>query len=246
MATNEILLFASTNTGTNLLTQAEYAADAQRTTGNQPGIARSKLVNKALRQASLISAGVAEFIADNQSNNITDSLTAQNIADYLALAIQQIIVIPDQVPAGSVMYVSRSLPPTGYLKANGAAVSRTTYAALFAAIGTTYGAGDGSTTFNLPDLRGEFLRALDDGRGVDSGRTLGSAQSDAFQGHYHTSYPVCGQAGVTGDFRPTAGSGSGGTTDRYAMEPTVGSNGTPRVANETRPRNVALLACIKF
>lgn len=96
MATNEILQFASTNTGTNLLTQTEYAADAQRTTGNQPGIARSKLVNKALRQSSLLAAGLAEFIADYQANNVTDSLTPQNIADYLLAAIQaNIPVVPD-------------------------------------------------------------------------------------------------------------------------------------------------------
>ena len=96
MATNEILPFASTNTGTNLLTQSEYVADAQRTTGNQPGIARSKLVNKALRQTSLLAAGLAEFIADYQANNVTDSLTAQNIADYLLAAIQaNIPTVPD-------------------------------------------------------------------------------------------------------------------------------------------------------
>lgn len=87
MATNEILRFAETDTGTNLLTQAEYLADAQRPIGNQPGVARSKLVNKALRQASLIAAGLAEYIADNQANNITDALTPQNIADYLQAAL---------------------------------------------------------------------------------------------------------------------------------------------------------------
>lgn len=96
MATNEILPFASTNTGTNLLTQAEYTSDAQRTIGHQPGIARSKLENKVLRQASLIAAGVAEFIADYQANNVTDSLTPQNIADYLLAAIAaNIPVVPD-------------------------------------------------------------------------------------------------------------------------------------------------------
>lgn len=87
MATNEILRFAETDTGTNLLTQSEYLADSQRPIGNQPGVARSKLVNKALRQASLIAAGLAEYIADNQSNNITDALTPQNIADYLQAAL---------------------------------------------------------------------------------------------------------------------------------------------------------------
>ncbi|MCK9131735.1 phage tail protein [Haemophilus influenzae] len=64
---------------------------------------------------------------------------------------------------GEVAFFARTTPPSGWLKANGAAVSRTTYAALFAAIGTTFGAGDGSSTFNLPDLRGEFVRGLDDG-----------------------------------------------------------------------------------
>lgn len=94
--TNEILPFASTNTGTNLLTQAEYTSDAQRTTGNQPGIARSKLVNKAMRQSSLLAAGLAEFIADYQANNVTDGLTPQQVADYLVNAILAVSpIVPD-------------------------------------------------------------------------------------------------------------------------------------------------------
>lgn len=97
MATNEILQFATNNTGTNLLTQAEYSADSQRVIGHQPGIARSKLENKVLRQASLMASGLAEFIADYQSNNVTDSLTSQNIADYLLAAIQSSLgVTPPQ------------------------------------------------------------------------------------------------------------------------------------------------------
>lgn len=79
-------------------------------------------------------------------------------------------------PAGSVQAFAGSSTPNGFLLCNGQAVSRTTYAALFTAIGTTYGAGNGSTTFNVPDYRGEFLRGLDAGRGVDSGRALGTAQ----------------------------------------------------------------------
>lgn len=64
----------------------------------------------------------------------------------------------------------------GALLCDGSAISRASYADLFAIIGTTYGAGNGSTSFNIPDLRGEFIRGLDNGRGVDSGRTLGSYQ----------------------------------------------------------------------
>ncbi|RWY01096.1 phage tail protein, partial [Pseudomonas aeruginosa] len=89
------------------------------------------------------------------------------------------------VPAGAVMAFAMNGAPAGYLKANGAAVSRTTYAALFAVLGTYYGAGDGSTTFNLPDYRGEFLRGLDDGRGLDLGRLLGTLQTSQNLAHTH-------------------------------------------------------------
>jgi len=96
MATNEILPFATDDIGTNLLTQAEYVVDEQREIGHQPGIARSKLANKAMRQASLLAAGLAEFIADYQANNVTDSLTPQQIADYLLAAITaNIPSVPD-------------------------------------------------------------------------------------------------------------------------------------------------------
>jgi microcystin-dependent protein len=78
---------------------------------------------------------------------------------------------------GQVSFFAFSTAPTGWLKANGAEISRTTYAPLFAVIGTTYGSGNGTTTFNIPDLRGEFLRGWDDSRAVDSGRTFASSQS---------------------------------------------------------------------
>lgn len=87
---------------------------------------------------------------------------------------------------GVLGFFASTTAPNGWLKANGAAVSRTAYAALFARIGTTYGAGDGSSTFNLPDMRGEFPRGLDDGRGVDGGRALGSAQGHQNASHTHT------------------------------------------------------------
>ncbi|HZS81176.1 MAG TPA: phage tail protein, partial [Herbaspirillum sp.] len=135
---------------------------------------------------------------------------------------------------------------TGYLKANGVAVSRATYAALFAAIGTTFGAGDGSTTFTLPDLRGEFLRAFDDGRGVDSGRTFGSSQTDLFKEHNHrfiNEYNTPNMRIVAYSDDNSEGVDSVNTTGLrcwtyISMENTGGS--------ETRPRNIALLACIKF
>ena len=153
---------------------------------------------------------------------------------YVDAAVAAVPGASDPTPAGTVIWTARSTAPTGYLKANGAAISRTTYATLFSAISTTYGAGDGSTTFNLPDLRGEFVRGWDDGRGIDTGRAFGSAQADLLKSHTHT----------TESNNATGGNYSGGGNSSnlgpYYSSTTGATGGT-----ETRPRNVALLACIK-
>lgn len=141
--------------------------------------------------------------------------------------------------AGTLKFCARNTAPPGYLKANGAAVSRTTYAALFAAIGTTFGAGDGATTFNVPDARGEFLRGWDDGRGVDSGRAFGSAQSDAYRDHTHSTPSGMISSDLTGGSY-TGGASTFGTGVRTTSGGSVGA------ATETRPRNLAVLVCIKF
>ena len=161
------------------------------------------------------------------------------------------------VPAGTVVHVAMSSAPTGYLKCNGAAVSRTTYAALFAAIGTTFGTGDGSTTFNLPELRGEFIRGLDDSRGVDAARALGSAQSSANLSHSHTltdpghdhdeTINNGGSAGMGNlGAKAITNSGSNQTIDGYIGTATTGITMATSGGTEARPRNVALLAVIKF
>ena len=90
------------------------------------------------------------------------------------------------VPSGSVFCMAVATVPSGYLECNGAAVSRTTYAALFAIIGTAYGTGNGSSTFNLPDLRGEFVRGFDNGRNADTGRSIASSQGASNASHNHS------------------------------------------------------------
>lgn len=91
------------------------------------------------------------------------------------------------LPVGSLIPVAFNpggSPPTGWLKCNGASVSRTTYSALYSAISTTYGSVDGNT-FNLPDLRGCVLRGWTDGSSYDSGRVYGSTQADQNKSHNH-------------------------------------------------------------
>lgn len=139
------------------------------------------------------------------------------------------------VPAGTVAHFAMSAAPAGWLKCNGAAVSRALYAGLFAAIGTSHGAGDGATTFNLPDHRGEFLRGLDDGRGVDAARVLGSAQGSQNAAHQHytgSASVYSGGGGVGPDYTGTANAGGALTTSQGGAE--------------ARPCNVAELICIKY
>lgn len=153
------------------------------------------------------------------------------------------------MPVGSVIYHAASSPPTGFIKANGASLSTSTYADLFAAIGYTFGGSGGS--FNVPDLRGEFLRGWDDGRGVDSGRGFGSSQSWAIENitgtftdvrtRLNTQYSTSGAfSGSTGATSGDNGNG-GAATVNFAFD----ASNVVNTSTETRPRNIALLACIK-
>lgn len=94
-------------------------------------------------------------------------------------------VVPLGVQVGMVAFFAAITVQTGYLPADGSLVSRTTFAALFTYMGTTFGAGDGSTTFQLPDMRGKFPRAFDNGAGIDPGRMFGSYIADMIKSHNH-------------------------------------------------------------
>jgi len=94
--------------------------------------------------------------------------------------VEQFLAYSTGMPVGAISAYGGASAPGGWLKCDGAAVSRTTYADLFAAIGTIYGAGDASTTFNVPDLRDEFIR------GKSAARALGSKQAASFASHTHT------------------------------------------------------------
>ena len=321
MATNDFLPFSPTDTGVNLLSQAAYAADAQRTNGNQPGTARSQLINKAMRQSSTIANVVAQYIADlTSANSVDDGTQATLLANLKAAIILSATTVG--TPVGQVAAFAGSAAPVGWLKANGAAVSRSVYAPLFAALcssaivtitiagpavvtwaahgrsandpitftttgalpthldtfstyyvvgssittntfqlsiapggaaitssGTQsgvhtgifspFGYGDGLSTFNVPDMRGEFLRGWDDSRGIDTARAFGSLQLDQFQGHFHSVVNAYGNQ----FYQPSGGYGSAGFT---GSPTTDGVNGTPRTGSETRPRNLAHLFCIKY
>jgi hypothetical protein len=180
------------------------------------------------------------------SSNVRDtSITANKLASNsvtttkLDNSVQQLLV-----PTGSVMSFAMSAAPTGWYPCDGTTVSRTGSGSnLFAAIGTIYGIGDNSTTFNVPNMRGMFIRGwtpdttLTSRDPLSGSRTLGSVQEDAFESHTHSDPTWNGISG--GGFEvPTTNAGY----DYGGASAPTGATGDL----ETRPVNIALLYCIKL
>ena len=179
-------------------------------------------------------------------------VTAAVFAEYntLLAAAQAAADAADKTDIGMIVMSGNNAAPTRgtWLKCDGAAVSRTTYASLFAKLGTTYGAGNGSTTFNLPDFRGVVPRGLDEGRGLDTGRALGNYQADSNKsatltgntgaggGHTHT-----GSTSAAGDHthlsNGTAGVGQGNAGPN-TIQQSAGSQATSSAGNHTHTLSI--------
>jgi len=167
-----------------------------------------------------------------------------------------------------IIYTSEKGLPNGCLECDGAAISRFTYNRLFNVIGIAHGVGDGSTTFNIPDLRGQFVRGRDKGAGNDpdaatrtgynsgsSGDNVGSEQDFAQQKHKHTDaghrHTYTRYSSIDGNpyFGPGWRSNSNinsGTGYANLGDPVNSGTGTPKVGNETRPTNISVRYCIKY
>ena len=269
---------------------AESAASgAVNTTGNQNVGGEKTFTDTAFfKEGAFVADSVADYAANQWlqigSNNVNSYFYNKRSGKYLSMRNdgelrydgKRLLDASDllgMVPSGAVLYFAGRTAPAGWLKANGAAVSRTAYAALFAAIGTTYGAGDGRSTFNLPDLRGEFLRGWDDGRGVDTGRVFGSAQAHALQSHQHglamaadgagddlwfeqvpksafeipkgkTAVAIRDTRNLIDTTTDVPGRSAAFNIPNMATQPNLTQ--PEYVSGETRPRNVALLAIIKI
>jgi microcystin-dependent protein len=158
---------------------------------------------------------------------------------------------------GSIYGTARSTVPSGYLLCDGSTISRTVYSRLFSAIGITYGVGDGSTTFTLPDLRGAVPRGAGTSTGYSQNvtLTLGAKNNDTMQGHRHFAGYADGTnnsslGGVmVGDGASIYGDAVNNWSTRSAFvnDPrTDNTNGTPRIANETQTKNQVVNFFIKF
>lgn len=160
------------------------------------------------------------------------------------------------VPIGTIILHAATTAPAGTLVCDGSAISRTTYADLFAAIGTTYGAGDGSTTFNLPDVRDEFPRfngtsrtvgttqgdAIRDITGGFTVRAWGSAQNPIGELLFGMSGPFY-NGDDTGEANPITAQE---TISRLMQNVVFDVSRVVPTADENRPRNIAFLGCIIY
>lgn len=161
--------------------------------------------------------GLADGVANGDAANVGQMDAA--IAAGAALA----------VPSGAIMPFARDSAPNGWLECRGQAVSRTTYAALFAAIGTTFGTGNGSSTFNLPNMRGQFVRGWNEtSSGLDSGRAFGSTQDSQNLQHNHSA-----STGSAGNHSHSASTGSAGNHSHSGTTASSGSHSHSGSTNTT-------------
>jgi len=149
---------------------------------------------------------------------------------------KRLVTAEEVLPAGAVQWFAQSVAPSGWLECDGTTYLMSAYPILGAALGSTYG-GDGITDFAVPDLRGKFVRGYDNGAGVDTGRVFGSSQNDSIIDHQHDAGGTFNvQLGSSG--RTLAGGVETTTYTNFVKAPNDGGT-------ETRPKNVALLPCIK-
>jgi len=178
------------------------------------------------------------------------TLAGYGITDtYTKAEVDAIVLRSSALPVGAMVAFPRGTVPAGFLELDGSVQSIAAYPDLAAYLGTAFNTGgEGAGNFRLPESRGEFLRGWDHGRGVDVGRAVGSYQLDAFQGHFHdiTGSPAGGDAAAGSAQNTLQGTDGAAMPGEKVIGPkTDGVNGIPRTASETRPRNLAVMWCLK-
>lgn len=156
---------------------------------------------------------------------------------YSKAEIEGLIAKASALPVGVMVPFPMGIVPPGYLEVDNSLFKDTLYPDLAAYLAKKFNvAGDAAGYTRLPESRGEFFRGWDHGRGIDSGRAIASYQADAFKSHTHT---PPNQTGINSSSVATGAKSLGG--NNYDTLYNVGFTGD----NETRPRNLAVMWCIK-
>ena len=179
--------------------------------------------------ASLLPAGNGVLVKNGSSFSLASGVNG-DFLQVLSGNIQFNSSIPGGIPTGAIVPFAANSAPSGWVICNGglygrAALDPSPQPNLFSVIGTTYGAGDGLTTFAVPDLRGMFVRGFDNGRGLDPLRAFGTDQTFAVESHNHGGNTGGQSVGHTHSFSGTTGDRSATHTHGYART-NVGGAGT--------------------
>ncbi|RAX00792.1 MULTISPECIES: phage tail protein [unclassified Photorhabdus] len=238
----------------NIVSQEKYEESQNLKMGFPPENVSTHILNKVLRQSSTISSVVANFIATQSGEDVLDDGDIAKLTELfnsaLDKALEQKASNISGTPVGSPIPWPLPHPPSGYFTCNGSVFSRSQYPKLAEAY------PDG----RLPDLRGEFIRGWDDGRGVDSGRGILTHQGDAIRNitgsvsgrTVSTSsrmFSYAGGAFYTSVTNPGSHFNAGATynsvaQDRFSLLEIDASRIVP-TANENRPRNIAFNYIVK-
>jgi microcystin-dependent protein len=216
---------------------------------------------------SSLTAGTIYYIGTSGSITATKpSLYPVEIGRAVSATRINLNFREDDKPTGTIISTALTSAPKGYIECDGSAVSRTTHARLFGELGVIYGNGDGSTTFNLPDYRGQFLRGYDNTAGTDpdaasrtdrgdgtTGDAVGTKQADALQGHHHQFFAASdltrsnpSGGGDSAEMREAASATTQSGNDYVQHATTDSTYGTARITSETRPKNINVMYCIKL
>ncbi|MCC8467028.1 phage tail protein [Photorhabdus bodei] len=273
---NDFKAFSISNNA-NVLSQEKYEENQSFQVGFPPENISTHVLNKALRQSSTIASVIANFIATQSGDDVLDdgdiakltsklnqalkqiatdgkvpnsrkingkaltediNLNANDVGAYTRTEVDKLIKTTSEIPVGAPIPWPLAHPPIGYFTCNGSTFNKLQYPKLAEA----YPNG------RLPDLRGEFIRGWDDGRGVDPGRILLTNQSDALQ-DLKGSFKGDGEIAVTteGVFaNGGAVSGKyGAQNDNVSYKTLFDASRVARTSHETRPRNIAFNYIVK-
>jgi phage-related tail fiber protein len=223
-----------------------YVTTSQIAYLQQEGIAEWHTETEYHQNSIIKESGTTKLYVSLTNNNTGNAVNSGGDNAFWKFAGDLVSLVSSQVLAGSIMAYSAQTVPAGYLECDGSTLDTTQYADLFNTIAYTYG-GSGAS-FNIPDLRGEFIRGWDNSRGIDSGRTFGSSQ----QANVVVPRDDWGAAGPA--FDPNS-SGQLGRLMVASGQPEISESlESIRVAatdktittNDTRPRNIALKYIIRF
>jgi len=218
------------------------------------GAVTAQTANALTEQTDTFLVAKNTSLVKQTKETITDVMTS---SQFTLAGVALHPLVHSFVPTGAVMPFAMATAPAYWAICDGSTHNTTEesgkYAAIYAVIGITYG-GTGATSFRLPDLRGEFVRGWDNGRGVDTSRAIGTSQTQQLQKHKHISsnndcqnYAAINGTG-TGNYNSFCDT-DGYVTNTAGASLTGDGTHTEQTANlgtETRPRNIALNYCIKL